>query len=176
MEFRLLGEVRVMLSGRSLDAGTPWYQAVLAAPAVDPGRPALIETLIDRIRGDDPPAEARNAVWAQFLYREALSRVADVSPAARPSGPSALAAATVRPMATVHPSGPTATRLNHSRQAQRPPRRRDWQISNTVLNYGVTHRLPLKTRLDCDGWGVVGVIIGLGHRRPRNVSVARYDD
>src|ERR1700733_11365568 len=60
MEFRLLGEVEVRAAGQLLDVGTPRQQAVLAALALDPGRPVPIETLIDRIWGDEPPAEARN--------------------------------------------------------------------------------------------------------------------
>jgi DNA-binding SARP family transcriptional activator/tetratricopeptide (TPR) repeat protein len=66
MEFRLLGEVQVFAAGRLLDVGTPRQQAVLAALAVDPGRPVPIETLIDRVWGDEPPAEARNVLYSHL--------------------------------------------------------------------------------------------------------------
>src|ERR1700760_3789257 len=57
MEFRLLGEIQVLAAGRSLDLGAPRQQAVLAALAVEPGRPVPIKLLVDRIWGDDPPAD-----------------------------------------------------------------------------------------------------------------------
>ena len=66
MEFRLLGELRVREAGRSLDTGTPRQQTVLAALAVDAGRPVPIETLIDRVWGEDPPAEARNVLYSHL--------------------------------------------------------------------------------------------------------------
>jgi DNA-binding SARP family transcriptional activator len=66
MEFRLLSEVEVLAAGRILDVGTPRQQAVLAALAVDPGRPVSIETLIDRVWGDEPPAEARNVLYSHL--------------------------------------------------------------------------------------------------------------
>ncbi|WP_367325635.1 BTAD domain-containing putative transcriptional regulator [Streptomyces sp. HUAS ZL42] len=78
MEFRLLGEVQVLAADRPLDAGTPRQQAVLAALAVDPGRPVPIETLIDRIWGEDPPAEARNVLYSHLsrirqLFKQAAA-------------------------------------------------------------------------------------------------------
>ncbi|HEY0452902.1 AfsR/SARP family transcriptional regulator [Actinophytocola sp.] len=66
MEFRLFGEVQLRAEGRSLDVGTPRQQAVLAALAVDAGRPVPIETLIDRVWDDDPPAEARNVLYSHL--------------------------------------------------------------------------------------------------------------
>ena len=66
MEFRLLGEVQVFAAGRILDVGTPRQQAVLAALAVDAGRPVPIETLVDRVWGDEPPAEARNVLYSHL--------------------------------------------------------------------------------------------------------------
>jgi DNA-binding SARP family transcriptional activator len=67
LEFRLLGEVQVLAAGRLLDVGTPRQQAVLAALAVAPGRPVPIETLIDRVWGDEPPAEAGNVLYSRGL-------------------------------------------------------------------------------------------------------------
>ena len=78
MEFRLLGEVQVRAAGRLLDVGPPRQQAVLAALALDPGRPVPIETLIDRVWGDEPPAEARNVLYSHLsrirqLFKQAAA-------------------------------------------------------------------------------------------------------
>jgi DNA-binding SARP family transcriptional activator/tetratricopeptide (TPR) repeat protein len=66
MEFRLFGELEVLAAGRSLDVGTPRQQAVLAALIIDAGRPVPIETLIDRVWNDSPPAEARNVLYSHL--------------------------------------------------------------------------------------------------------------
>ncbi len=79
MEFRLLGEVQVRAAGQLLDVGTPRQQAVLAALALDPGRPVPIETLIDRIWGDEPPAEARNVLYSHLSrIRQLFKRAAEL--------------------------------------------------------------------------------------------------
>ncbi|SFW82338.1 AfsR/SARP family transcriptional regulator [Amycolatopsis australiensis] len=80
MEFLLLGEVQVRVAAQSLDVGTPRRQAVLAALAVDAGRPVPIETLIDRVWGDDPPDEARNVVYSHLSrIRQLLARVSELT-------------------------------------------------------------------------------------------------
>src|ERR1700754_3614301 len=66
MEFRLLGDIEVRVGDRSLDVGTPRQQTVLAALAVDAGRPVAMDTLIDRVWDDAPPAEARNALYSHL--------------------------------------------------------------------------------------------------------------
>jgi DNA-binding SARP family transcriptional activator/Tfp pilus assembly protein PilF len=76
MEFRLLGEVQLLAAGRLLDVGAPRQQAVLAALVVDPGRPVPIETLIDRVWGDEPPAEARNVLYSHVSRIRQLLRQA----------------------------------------------------------------------------------------------------
>ena len=68
MELRLLGEVELRVDGRRVDVGAPRLQVVLAALAVDAGRPVTIETLIDRVWDDSPPAEARNVLYS-YLSR-----------------------------------------------------------------------------------------------------------
>jgi DNA-binding SARP family transcriptional activator len=65
MEFRLLGEVQLRAGGLLLNVGAARQQAVLAALAVDAGRPVGIETLIDRVWDDHPPAQARNVLYSQ---------------------------------------------------------------------------------------------------------------
>ena len=76
MEIRLLGEVQAVAAGRPLDVGTPRQQAVLAALAVDAGRPVPIETLIDRVWGEEPPAEARNVLYSHLSRIRQLLRQA----------------------------------------------------------------------------------------------------
>jgi DNA-binding SARP family transcriptional activator/Tfp pilus assembly protein PilF len=77
MEIWLFGEVQVLAAGRPLDAGTPRQQAVLAALAVDAGRPVPIEALIDRVWGDEPPTEARNVLYSHLSrIRQLIKRAA----------------------------------------------------------------------------------------------------
>jgi DNA-binding SARP family transcriptional activator len=68
MEFRLLGEVELRAAGQVLDVRAPRLQAVLAALAVDAGRPVAMETLIDRVWDDTPPVEVRNVLYS-YLSR-----------------------------------------------------------------------------------------------------------
>jgi len=68
MEFRLLGEMELRAAGQMLHVGAPRPQAVLAALAVDAGRPVAIETLIDRVWADAPPVEVRNVLYS-YLSR-----------------------------------------------------------------------------------------------------------
>ncbi|HEX6361064.1 AfsR/SARP family transcriptional regulator [Actinophytocola sp.] len=77
MEFRLFGEVRLQVAGRLLDVGTPRQQAVLAALAVDIGRPVPIETLVDRVWGDNPPEQARNVLYSHVSRIRQLFRQAE---------------------------------------------------------------------------------------------------
>ncbi|MEU7868801.1 BTAD domain-containing putative transcriptional regulator [Dactylosporangium sp. NPDC049140] len=74
MEFRLFGEVRLVAAGRFLDVGAPRQQAVLAALAVDAGRPVPIEAIVDRVWGDEPPAEARNVLYSHLSRLRHLLR------------------------------------------------------------------------------------------------------
>ncbi|MBE1489268.1 AfsR/SARP family transcriptional regulator [Plantactinospora soyae] len=76
MEFRLLGEVELRAAGQVLDVGAPRLQAVLAALVVDAGRPVAIETLIDRVWGDSPPAEVRNVLYSYLSRTRRLLRQA----------------------------------------------------------------------------------------------------
>lgn len=95
MEFRLFGEIDVQAAGQRLDVGTPRQQAVLAALAVDAGRPVSVENLVDRVWGDDPPVEARNVLYSHVsrirrllgradspagIFRRSTGYVLDVDP------------------------------------------------------------------------------------------------
>ncbi|MEU6254461.1 BTAD domain-containing putative transcriptional regulator [Streptomyces sp. NPDC047043] len=62
-----------------VDLGPPQRRAVLAALAVDAGRPVPIEVLIDRIWGADPPTGARRALYAHIArLRRLAERLDDV--------------------------------------------------------------------------------------------------
>jgi DNA-binding SARP family transcriptional activator/tetratricopeptide (TPR) repeat protein len=80
MEFRLFGEVELRAAGRLLDVGTPRQQAVLAALIVDGRRPLAVESLIDRVWGDAPPAGARNVLYSHVSrIRQLLRQAATLS-------------------------------------------------------------------------------------------------
>jgi DNA-binding SARP family transcriptional activator/tetratricopeptide (TPR) repeat protein len=79
MELRLLGEVELWAAGRLLDVGAPRLQAVLAALAVDAGRPVAIETIIDRVWDDTPPAEVRNVLYSYLSRIRRLLRQAGLA-------------------------------------------------------------------------------------------------
>ncbi|OLF19185.1 AfsR/SARP family transcriptional regulator [Actinophytocola xanthii] len=84
MEFRLLGEVELWAGDQALEVGAPRAQAVLAALAVDAGRPVAIETLIDRVWAESPPVEARNVLYSYLsrirrLLRQAAARTGETA-------------------------------------------------------------------------------------------------
>ncbi|HZN73769.1 MAG TPA: BTAD domain-containing putative transcriptional regulator [Micromonosporaceae bacterium] len=64
MEFHLLGPVEIRVDGHHRSAGPPKQRAVLAALLVDARTPVLVDTLIDRVWGDGPPAVVRNALYS----------------------------------------------------------------------------------------------------------------
>jgi DNA-binding SARP family transcriptional activator len=76
IEFRLLGEAEMRAAGQMLDVGAPRLQVVLAALAVDPGRPVAIETLIDRVWDGNPPVEVRNVLYSYLSRIRRLLRQA----------------------------------------------------------------------------------------------------
>lgn len=92
MEVRLLGAVEARAAGQPLALGPPKQRAVFAALAVDAGRPVRVETLVDRVWEDPPPAEARNALYAHIMrIRRLLDRAAELDGSAarldrRPAG------------------------------------------------------------------------------------------
>ncbi|KDN18738.1 hypothetical protein DV20_29550 [Amycolatopsis rifamycinica] len=72
--------MQLRVAGQPLDVGTPRRQAVLAALAVDAGRPVPIETLIDRVWGENPPEEARNVLYSHLSrIRRLLDRVTELT-------------------------------------------------------------------------------------------------
>jgi DNA-binding SARP family transcriptional activator len=77
MEFRLLGPVEVRSVRGLVDAGPPRQRTVLAALAVDAGRAVLVDTVLSRVWGDDPPDRARHAL---YVYVARLRRVLETEP------------------------------------------------------------------------------------------------
>jgi DNA-binding SARP family transcriptional activator len=74
MDFRLLGPVEVHTSAGPLDGGSPRQLCVLAALAVDAGRPVPRDTLIERVWGPDPPDQARQALYVYLARIRGLLR------------------------------------------------------------------------------------------------------
>jgi len=66
-EFRLLGPVEAEDGRGPLELGPPQRRAVLAALAVDVGRPVPVETVVDRV-WDDAPDGARRAVYVHLTH------------------------------------------------------------------------------------------------------------
>jgi DNA-binding SARP family transcriptional activator len=74
VDIRLLGPVEVWAAGASLDMGPPQQRAVLAALAVDAGRPVFRDTLLDRIWSGRAPDGAASALYAHInRIRRALA-------------------------------------------------------------------------------------------------------
>jgi DNA-binding SARP family transcriptional activator len=68
MLLRLLGPVQLWAGDELVDLGPARQRTVLAALAVDAGRPVPVETVIDRVWGIDPPAGARSGLYS-YLTR-----------------------------------------------------------------------------------------------------------
>lgn len=62
MEIGLLGAVEVTVDGSPVPIGGQRLRAVLARLALDAGRMVTVNTLVDAVWGDDPPAGAVNAL------------------------------------------------------------------------------------------------------------------
>ncbi|GII79521.1 hypothetical protein Sru01_45030 [Sphaerisporangium rufum] len=73
MDVRLLGPVEVTCDGRRVPLGPPQRRAVLAALAVDAGRPVPLDTMIERV-WDEPPDRATDSLYAHIArLRRALA-------------------------------------------------------------------------------------------------------
>ncbi|WP_370963787.1 BTAD domain-containing putative transcriptional regulator [Amycolatopsis sp. cg9] len=64
VELRVLGAVEVVAGGVRLDIGHARQRDVLAVLLLDVGRAVPIDRLIDRVWGDRPPRQPRNALYA----------------------------------------------------------------------------------------------------------------
>jgi DNA-binding SARP family transcriptional activator len=77
MDVRVLGPVALVAGERAIDVGPPQRCAVLSALAVDAGRQVAVETLIDRVWGDQSPERVRRALHAHVArIRRLLEQVA----------------------------------------------------------------------------------------------------
>ncbi|WP_203863381.1 AfsR/SARP family transcriptional regulator, partial [Planobispora rosea] len=65
MWFGVLGSLEVRLGGRSVAVGGPRLRALLAMLLLDAGRVVAAERLVNGLYGDEPPANAANALQAQ---------------------------------------------------------------------------------------------------------------
>ncbi|GAB1516795.1 AfsR/SARP family transcriptional regulator [Actinophytocola sp. KF-1] len=64
--FRLLGVVEVNGADRPVELGPPQQRTVLASLLVDAGRPVSLQTLAERVWGDNRPASARASLYAHL--------------------------------------------------------------------------------------------------------------
>ncbi|NUK37482.1 tetratricopeptide repeat protein [Streptomyces lunaelactis] len=78
VDVQLLGPVELSVRGDAVEVGPPQRRTVLAALAVDVGRPVAVDVVIERVWGADPPDGARRAVHAHVTrIRRVCERVAD---------------------------------------------------------------------------------------------------
>lgn len=64
MEVQLLGPVELSAGGHTVEVGPPQRRTVMAALAVDVGRPVAVDVVIERVWGQRAPDGARGAVHA----------------------------------------------------------------------------------------------------------------
>jgi DNA-binding SARP family transcriptional activator len=74
MEIRMLGPVEVWAAGRQLKAGSRRQRTVLAVLAIDPSRPVTVDTLVDRVWDDAPPARPRDSLYVYLARLRTLLR------------------------------------------------------------------------------------------------------
>jgi len=72
MEFLVLGPVQLWAAGRQVNLGPGKQRCVLAVLLIGSGRPQQLEMLIDRVWGEDPPAQVRTALYS---YVSRLRRI-----------------------------------------------------------------------------------------------------
>jgi DNA-binding SARP family transcriptional activator/Tfp pilus assembly protein PilF len=75
VELRVLGSVEIRAGDRSVQPGRPQQRLVLAALAVDAGRPVPVETLVDRVWDEAPPGARRTLHVLVTGVRRALEQV-----------------------------------------------------------------------------------------------------
>jgi DNA-binding SARP family transcriptional activator/tetratricopeptide (TPR) repeat protein len=84
---RLLGPMELRVDGESVPLGPARQRTVLAALAVDAGRPVPLETLIARVWDDDPPARVRTVVYSYITrLRRVLRATGDQAALVRRAG------------------------------------------------------------------------------------------
>nr|WP_277611412.1 BTAD domain-containing putative transcriptional regulator [Streptomyces scabichelini] len=66
VDLRLLGQVELAVRGQGAELGPPQRRIVLAALAVDAGRPVTTDMMIERVWGMDPPQGSRRSLYAHI--------------------------------------------------------------------------------------------------------------
>ncbi|MBK3639915.1 BTAD domain-containing putative transcriptional regulator [Streptomyces sp. MBT33] len=80
VRLRLLGPVELAVGDVTVDIGPPQRRTVLAALAVDTGRPVGVDVLVGRVWGTDPPEGARRSLYAHITrIRHACDRMSGTS-------------------------------------------------------------------------------------------------
>ncbi|MGP4110748.1 AfsR/SARP family transcriptional regulator [Streptomyces sp. 4N509B] len=123
---RLLGAVEVWSAdGRRATAGPPQQRCALAALALEPGHAVPVETLVDRVWADDPPANVREVLYSYVSRLRRVLRQAGGPELARGDGGYVLRAE------------PAAVDLHHSRslvrQAREAGERGEWELAAGTL-------------------------------------------
>uniref|UniRef100_A0AAU2W2T8 NB-ARC domain-containing protein n=1 Tax=Streptomyces sp. NBC_00008 TaxID=2903610 RepID=A0AAU2W2T8_9ACTN len=78
MELRILGPIELWTGHALADLGPARQRSILGVLLVDPERPVLLESLVDRVWGDRPPAGVRNVVHTYITrLRRALACASD---------------------------------------------------------------------------------------------------
>jgi predicted ATPase/DNA-binding SARP family transcriptional activator len=86
-EFRLLGDVEVLIDGRVVEMGYARQRCVLVALLLDMNRLAPAEQLIDRVWAQQPPHRARNALSGYLSrLRQLLAPADNVRISRKPGG------------------------------------------------------------------------------------------
>lgn len=74
MEFRILGSIELWTGSVLADLGPARQRSILGVLLIDPERPVPLESLVDRVWGDRPPAGVRNVVHTYITrLRRALA-------------------------------------------------------------------------------------------------------
>lgn len=82
MELRILGSIELWTGDAVADIGPARQRGILGALLIDPERPVPLESLVDRVWGDRPPAGVRNVVHTYVTrLRRAFARASAGSPA-----------------------------------------------------------------------------------------------
>ncbi|MER6347585.1 BTAD domain-containing putative transcriptional regulator [Streptomyces sp. NPDC001595] len=81
MELRILGSIELWTGSAVADIGPARQRGILGALLVDPEQPVPLESLVDRVWGDRPPAGVRNVVHTYVTrLRRALARASEDLP------------------------------------------------------------------------------------------------
>ncbi|MFI1617687.1 AfsR/SARP family transcriptional regulator [Streptomyces lydicus] len=97
VEFRVLGEVEVLVDGSRVDLGPARQQRVLAALLIGANQAVTVDQLVERVWGEDAPQRARSTLYSYLSrLRHALRPAEEAARIARRSGRYQL---TVDPMA-----------------------------------------------------------------------------